>query len=406
MQNISAFCKVYTDESGKETFETITSNRIFKTVGKNNLNFGITKATVWLKFSLKNLPRKPLLLSVDNSTLTEISFFYPDSLNHYKQKITGESYPVATRDQIASIVLFNIVPPTEQEQTYYLRIKSFSPLYFIVSLGTQPAVTERLYADNLGMSIFLGMMLAISLLVLLVYFTIHDPNYLYYFCYLLSITFFVAYIKGYTHIIFKDTYPFNSPDMLLSASIAVMALTMFSTHLLQVKRYFPKIYPWLLVYAGLFVVQISLFLFLNRLVGVIILNYLGFLTLAFPVISYFTYQKQYRPALFYGIGWLFITGCNGWLTLVRSEILPYQSFVPQLFPAGLMGEVIFFSIAISENIQTLRRQKNQSQQALLQMVQQQNILLERNVKDRTLEISKKNNELEAQNEEIRLQQEE
>jgi hypothetical protein len=87
-------------------------------------------------------------------------------------------------------------------------------------------------------------------------------------------------------------------------------------------------------------------------------------------------------------------------------LLPANVFTLQAMQFGSAAEMLLLSFALADKINSLKAEKDQAKLDLLEIVQQQNVILEQKVHQRTQELAENNAILETQNEEIRQQHEE
>jgi signal transduction histidine kinase len=110
--------------------------------------------------------------------------------------------------------------------------------------------------------------------------------------------------------------------------------------------------------------------------------------------------KGYRPALYYAISWVFFLAGLIVFSLRNLDVLPTNSFTTYILFMGSSIEAVLLSIALADKINTLKREKEESQAEALQksreneqLVRQQNIMLEQKVVQRTREIQEANDHL-------------
>jgi signal transduction histidine kinase len=113
------------------------------------------------------------------------------------------------------------------------------------------------------------------------------------------------------------------------------------------------------------------------------------------VVAFIVYKRGYRPALFFLIGWTaFLAGIIVYV-LKDFGILPYNNFTRYTMHIGSAIEVILLSFALADKINILKREKELSQAneirvmiANKRIVEEQNVNLEKKVKERTFELQK------------------
>jgi signal transduction histidine kinase len=118
------------------------------------------------------------------------------------------------------------------------------------------------------------------------------------------------------------------------------------------------------------------------------------------VISALIGKKGYRAAYYYFVSWIFLLVGIIVLSLRNVSILPYTNITTYFSYFGSAVEVILLSIALADRINTLRKEKEESQVYALKisrenekLIKEQNIVLEQKVTERTLELQNTNHQL-------------
>jgi len=105
-------------------------------------------------------------------------------------------------------------------------------------------------------------------------------------------------------------------------------------------------------------------------------------------------RKGYRPAYYYFFAWFVFAVGRQVLSLRNLDILPYNNFTSYILYIGSAIEAIMLSLALADRINVYKKEKEQSQLEALniskeneRLVKDQNITLEKKVKERTEELS-------------------
>ncbi len=139
--------------------------------------------------------------------------------------------------------------------------------------------------------------------------------------------------------------------------------------------------------------------------------------LPFAIIYYLAiklfYEKQYKPARFFIVGFSIIL-CGFIVFVLRTyRIVPSNLYTIYTFNFGFVLEVLIFSYALGDKIRIIKHEKEQSQQEIIEVLEEKEILkdkinkeLENKVQERTDSLKFKSEELESANARLKLLTEE
>ncbi len=111
-------------------------------------------------------------------------------------------------------------------------------------------------------------------------------------------------------------------------------------------------------------------------------------------------KHKYKPASYFLIAWSVFLASIILFVLKDYSVLPYNIVTASVLQIGSAIEVVLLSIALADRINTLKREKEQSQaqalEALLEnekIIREQNVVLEAKVDERTKELKASNADL-------------
>lgn len=395
--------EILTDSIGTLSFSDIISSNQFVKAKQAVLNLDITPYVHWLKFQLKNeTETEDLLLEVNNSTLDIVELYYISEDGKATILKSGEVQKISERKYNDQNFIFNIKIPNGSMQAFFLKVKSGDPSIIPISVGTTQIIFESQIIRELIFGIYSGIIIVMFLYNLFIYFSVRDNNYLYYIAYLFFVGITQLILQGYTY---KYLWP-NSPwfanqSIILFGSSSGIAGALFIRHFLLVKKYAPLLNKGLNIIIIIYLVAIPL-----RALGYDSLSYkivnalAGIITVYSTIIAVIIVKKKFRPAKFFLLAWsIFIIGVIIFV-LANLGILPYNNFTSNIMPLGSAIEIILLSFALADRINILKKEKEESQAQVLETLQEnsriineQNILLESKVKERTSELETTNKNL-------------
>ncbi len=206
-----------------------------------------------------------------------------------------------------------------------------------------------------------------ALYTLFLYFSVRDITYFFYVFYLAGISFFILMISGYAYEYFFSDYPIlNNRALSFSMSLLGIALIMFSRNFLNMQLNLPKIN----ILLKLFFLLYTLFMIAGQLLPyrlviplIVFLNFLMMVT-AFSS-SLWLLMKKFRPARFYFLAWAQFILLSFFYVGKTFGVMPntfLTTYGPQI---GSALEAILFSLALADRINILKKEKEESQKALI-----------------------------------------
>jgi serine phosphatase RsbU (regulator of sigma subunit) len=395
------------DKEGKLTIEQILQpnyQQKFKLSEQEVPNFTNTNSTIWAKFTIDNSLKTKWLLEIASPLLSQIDFYYMGKKGYEVQKV-GSFLPFSNRNIKTNQYLFELTTETDTThiKTFYVSVNSVHPLAMPMKIGTPIAFMEKYHENDLGYGIYFGIMIVMALYNLFVFFTLRDKTYLYYVCYVLSVTIVYGADKGYAYeFLWKDyeTLNFYFPSFAVSISIFII---FFTTSFLQTSIYTPRLHKGFYVWAILWIICLIINLVGNYAISIGLVQLFSLLFFLYLfIVAVFNVIAKNRVARYYLIAWSFYILAMVIFFLYLANILPSNAFTSNAIFFGSAIEVILLSFALADKINILKTEKVKSDKQLLQTLQaneklilEQNQVLEAKVKERTEDLEEANEELET-----------
>ncbi|MDI1356570.1 MAG: 7TM diverse intracellular signaling domain-containing protein [bacterium] len=394
--------EILKDETNKLTFPDILNHPGFKVSSEEVPNLGVSPNTFWIRFTIQNhSDQEALLLDLAQPSINEIQFYTLEG-SQWKVLVSGDNYPFVMRQYQHPNFIFVLKQKINETKTYYLKVKSDEQILLPLKLGERTVIVEELHNRDLIFGTYVGIMLAMLFYNLFIYFSVRDHIYLRYVIYILFIGLTQACILGYP---FQYLWP-NSPYFanistdIFSCCLGIIALE-FLKPFLHTKQFAPRLHKFSFVISGLY------------LLGAVV-TFSGAMNLAYNMIqgnallvaiymlitSIVISKRGYKPAIFFLVAWSAML--VGIIIYVLKDFgaLPTNALTSFTMPIGSALETILLAIALADRINSLKKEKEQSQaQALLvsqqnqKLITEQNIILEQKVHERTVELEETNEEL-------------
>jgi len=387
------------DKTGNLGIEEIQrSNQWQLWQDSNILNFGMTQSAYWVKIDVRNLASEQYLrLKAPLIDYIDIYFITDNRAIDHRQ--TGAACPFEQREVQSLNYLFKI---PKGKSTAYIHLRSHFALQVPVEVAPLIYFSQADIQEHWALGLYFGLMLVMIFYNLFIYFSVRDKTYLFYIFYIAFITLTYASFKG---IAFQYLWPnqanFNNLVPAF-ASMAGMFIFLFGSYFLGIrKNKSPRLY-WLGMMHIMFLAMCSLANILGDYYISANISQLVTTTGSFYLlfISISAYRSGIKTARFFLLAWsLYLISVIIYI-LQLQNIIAYSVFNNNAVLYGSAIEAVLISFALADRINILKVEKEQSQQQVLQALQEkerliskQNITLEKSVKARTQELDQANHRL-------------
>ena len=383
--------------------ESVFKSKEFKELARGIPNKDITSSVYWFRVKIRNeTDLSHLVLKLSDPAMDSIDYYEvsnPDSFRTYR---TGESVPFSHREYLSSDFLFTVHLPPHTEEDIYLRVNTSQALILPLTVGTETAIFAADKYKDIFWGMYIGLMLSMLLYNCFVYSTTKDSSYLYYIVYVLTVLVTQITISGYAfqllwpnHLLVAKYSAYFNPIL---SGIAALA---FIRHFLKTKIFLPKANKVFIAFIVLYITGGVLGFTGNYNPGLHIIDMTaGVLAIYVLGVGGVVSRKGYRPAVFFLISWIvFLIGVFIFV-FKNFGLLPYDNFTVYTMPIGSAMEVLLLSFALADRINILKKEAVAAQAKELmalqeneRMIQEQNIVLESRVNERTYELVLSNESL-------------
>jgi len=367
-------------------------------------------AAYWIRFPVRHTAssRKVWLLEFYDQTIDYIDAYVPLPAGGYEKVEMGDQYPFSSR--LFAHKNFELVlnMPRDTVVTYYFRVTSHEFADIRMALRSVNRFIYYALNEYFLFGTFYGMILIISLYNLLVYLAIREIKYIYYICYILSVA---GYAMGLDGIGFQYLWP-QRPEWndyvtgVFLFSLIIWSL-LFTRKFLNTAENAPYLDRLLLGMLGVRAVWfIAFLLFVPGLLTYRNLDVIPLSLIFFSSIQ--VWRNGFKAARFFVIAYGFLFAGFFLRMLVYFNVLPFTIGSHYSLHFSFMLEMLFLTFALGDRIRILKDEQDRSLRSLVDQ-QEENIALqtkvnrelEEKVRERTLELDRKNHELAAQAEEIK-----
>ena len=380
---IGPYCQTYVDEKAPidvEQFKNLPDSLLQKTKS-GTLTFG-NATNAWVRLLVKNQTNEPLYLNFWGFGLTHIDIFTQNENGTFSVRQTGTEQNYANRDLKRGNIVINI---GQSPQVVYIHLQSNLPLNSLVSLSALKPLANTYYERDTFNAICLGILIAMALYNLFLFFSVRESLYLYYFVYIMMALWSVAEMNSTWRHFIGWGLGLGTRQLLIISGI------LFTMRFLNTRAKLSLGHKVLVTIIGLFCVGIVLDTldwqpFSNQLFQVTALTCL----LVLPSLGILAYRQGNKSALPYSIAWtiLIVSAILGVLT--THGILPVNFWTRNIFPIGTCIETILLAFALAYRIKEYRDASEAAQKLAIQrleenekLVNEQNQVLEVRVAERT-----------------------
>ena len=408
----------FVDSTNSLSFEDVSSTGFSERFQKNsayqNRDFKIN-ASYWIRLPILHTTQtqKVWLLEFYDQTIDYLDAFIPGVDGSYKKVSMGDRLQFGDRTLLHKNFEIPLSMKSDTLMVYYFRVQSHGFADIRIAFRSVNRFVYYALNEYFLFGTFYGMILIISLYNFLVFLAIREIKNIYYILYILSVA---AYAMSYDGIGFQYLWPhypeFNNYAIGITLYSLILWSLVFTRRFLRTRAHAPMLdraLRWIIVLRSAFFAIELLFLpelLMYRNIEIIPLSII-FIT------AITVWKRGYRPARFfvmaYGILFLgfFIR------SLVYFNLLPFNTPLHYSLHFSFVLEMLFLTFALGDRIRILKAMRDRAQKRIIRQYEinmelkdRVNRELGQKVMERTLQLNKKNEELEAINRKLERQSEE
>ena len=410
------------DHSGKLNLADFTSeSKKFTFLELDSAHDNILKSSkvFWIKSSFINTDDFDNEWILDFQGWSKVNFYYKDDSSKWIEKITGHLIPYRKRDHpIGNRSLIRVPLKAQTTIPFYVRLESLPDnllapknLNFTASLRSH--LEREAHIDELIVSTFIGICIALFFYNLFIFSATRELSTLFYLGHLFALSYVVSNNSGYliSALKFVENFPsWRAPLEALMSGCNFFFICLFTMHFLQTKNYLPQWHKALTIITIFLVLQTIAAITKFELFGKIIW-FIAYIDIFFLVsLGIKSVLSKVPSSGYYMLAYGFTFLGTIILTSAFLGILPINHiFIRNSTLAGYGLEIIFFSFAIGNKINTLQIETKAQQKVIINNFEeraqmQQNIAkdLEKKVEERTHEINEQKEIIQAEREKSQI----
>lgn len=333
------------------------------------INFGYSRSAYWLRLRLRVSPgaARHWLLEVAYSSLDRVEVYTPRAGGGFSVQAAGDLQPFVERPFPHRNLVFPLTLTDEPDQTIYMKVVSAGTLTVPATLW-QPAAMH--YHDQLSyavLSIYYGLLLALLLYNLLLFFAVRDPAFLAYVAFVAAMAVAQASWNGFGNQFLWPQWPAWG-NIALPSGMAAAAFfgTLFARTFLDTHRHFPRLDKVLVAQMAVFAIATFLPIVASYHVGAIAVSVAGLVGAAVLTSSgIYCVAKRQPGARYFLLAWTVLLLGVAVLALRNLGWLPTNVFTFYAMQIGSAAEMLLLAIALADRIQTIRLDKERAIKELL-----------------------------------------
>lgn len=405
---------VLEDAAHQLTIDQVVNDKTLKFEQLTNDNLDFTASSYWMKFKLSTASSSVQTVYLNTArpvTNKVILYEVADgkAISEYK---SGDDFPFSIKEIPHRHNLFklHLIPGNVHE--FVIMAESDGELLTVpIVLMDQDALNDRNYNEQWMLGVYYGILLFVVLIYYFFYVVLRQRTFLYYVFYVVSLIALQFSLDGFTfQYVFPNSSYFANHLVLLSAALSSIFVVLYAKSFLKSKERIPKlnkVFNGLLIFTA-FILLLSLIPGITYRLTFPTINVSVMLTtLLIPVAIIVSERKGHPVDRFFSIAFVILVVSAVLFILRNLSVLPSNMFTEHVLKIGSALEVIFLSFSMANRYRELQKEKELAQAETLKQLEEKNRLqdginerLEREVKERTAEISEQKEQLAEQNKDI------
>ena len=365
-------------------------------------NLGNSNNWVWARLDLDPLIDAGLSVEIAYATIDSLQVFMVCDGVVKSKSSAGATIPRSLREQqLGNYPSFPIPVEDCTKLTCYIRAWSGKQILLPVRVaGSQKLLTDGHYRD-VFFAIYFGVVISLLIYNLFLYFSVKDRNYLQYVLFIIAVGGTQLVLNGYDRVFELISSPWLALRItqifgILSGVFSILFVRNFLHLKLKAPLYY-KIFGWL--YIPYVFASILLVLgYFNSSYDMINVSALSIVLLV-PV-SIKVWRSGDESAAYFLVGWLVFIAAVTVFVLKDFGLIPYNEATLYALPIGSAIELVVLSLALGSRINQLKKDRQRAKEKELntsllneKIQREQNIELEKNVIERTSELTEMNDSL-------------
>jgi diguanylate cyclase (GGDEF)-like protein len=369
--------------------------------GDRAVNFGYTSSAWWLRLDFEAAPAgsREWLLEVAFPTLDSVEYFGPGG----EHLSAGDRLPFALRPLAHRNFVFPVHLGESGAGSVWLRIESEGTVTVPLHLWQAAAFWRESQTAYAVLSIYFGMLLALALYNLLLWFSLRDRNYLTYVLFVAGMALGQLSLNGLGNEFLWPAWPtWGHLAFVIGFAAAGLFGALFTRGFLETRRNLPRLDGAVIGLAAMFALSMVMALAAPYRLAAILTSLTG---ITFSVVAVLAGLRCWRAghpgAPTFLLAWTVLLIGVAVVALRNLALLPTNFLSFYALQIGSALEMLLLSFALADRINGLRREKDLAQNEALATKQQLAAALQRSQASLERRVAERTEELEAANARLR-----
>lgn len=400
--NFGRELEVLTCPQGSLNIETVQTVQGFQKADVPNLNLGITDNDHWVRMRVKNeSANSDLFIDLKQPGLDFVEFYFPTPQG-YQCTAVSDVTPLDQRILESQNYVFPLAIGQNEEKTYYFKLHSGDHLMFPAVIGTREQILSSNNARDIIFGLFAGIMIALFLYSLVIFFNTKESIYGIYVIYVFIMFLNQTNVMGYSaRFLWPNHLEYERVMVYWLIPLSGIIGQVFIMKFVKMNEY-ARWMKWPM-YVSMTIYSVA-----------IVCGTIGEYTIAYNIIeingsniavyiiaiSFYMWRKGNKQAGNLLLAWsLFLIGLILFI-LKDLSVLPYNDFTMNTLTIGTAAQGVLLSFGLANKINQFKREKELSQERMItvmqenqMLIEEQNIRLEKMVTDRTQDLERANSDL-------------
>ncbi len=394
--------ETFKDESNKATLNDVLKQKF--TPSKSDIfNNGIEKATFWIKLTANadyTFLNNVIFIDQSRLSLAEMYIRYPDGT--VTEILPHNAFPYAS-SKLTQGKIFKLPDALQKGSNVFLRLKSNETFLAPIRIYEDAKLLETFSLRGIIFGFYTGIMAIMFIYNLFLFIIIRDKSYLYYIFYILFTWLTQISIQGYSSRFFwNESSWINSYSVVLFASITLVFTSLFTLSFLNTKVFSKTWHKLIKLFFYLTIVNLGILFVFGIYTAFVVMQILTITgtILALSAANFVYFKKHFKPAGYYLVAWSVLLIGAILFIMKDYEVIPYNDFTIYLIQIASAIEVMLLSFALADKINFFKKENEVAQAQALnasleneKLIREQNVVLEKSVRERTLELQNTNSTL-------------
>lgn len=378
------------DGSGLLEIEAIRQRNDWQPFSNRELNFGFSTSAYWMRFNITNRTQLTQRLIIENRfpLLDHMTFHFRRGDSAFTAESVGDGFPATDRKTLHSHFLMPLELAAAESVAVVIRVQSASGLQIPIVVWEQNAFIETDHVLSILYGVLYGLLLAMGLYHLLIFYSVRELSFLYYALFNFSILGAYSCLHGVSSAyLWPHSVVASDLFIMLTISAASLFAALFVNSILQIPQSRPRLAKLIR-----FLVQGAIIMIVGSLIvpyGIMVkwvLGYMGITMIVMFVALLLRLLDGYPPAKYIFLGGALSSIGFSIATLGSIGIIAATPATEAAGYAGIIAMSMLDAFALSYRMNMDRQLRQDTQAELIENQRQTNANLDRLVRERTGEL--------------------